>query len=432
MLAKIKFLFLLGLLLPLGCAQSPTSSGGESGVPAVVSGNETPHQATANETVTDPPIATLRVGAERTKKYFPRLRGKKLGLVVNHTSRIGSVHLVDSLLRAGFTVSKIFAPEHGFRGTADAGETVSNGLDQATGVPVISLYGKKKEPSAADLADIDLLIFDIQDVGARFYTYIYTMHYAMQGAAKNGVPFLVLDRPNPNGNYVDGPILDTANFRSFIGMHPTPVVHGMTVGEYARMINGQGWLDGGLQVALEVIPCENYTHGRAYALPVRPSPNLPNMRSIYLYPSLCFFEGTTFNVGRGTTNQFQVYGHPDYPAGDYSYTPVSQPGASNPKWKGKVCYGHSLAELPTAPLFERRRLDLGYLIRAYRSFPDKDRFFRDDGFFDLLAGSDQLRQQIVAGLDEAAIRATWTAGLDAYREMREPYLLYPLVGKVNR
>ncbi len=390
-----------------------------------MAGSGTDPQVTATETVSLPTAAILSVGAERTENYFSRLRGKNLGLVVNHTSRIGSIHLVDSLLRSGFTVTKIFAPEHGFRGTADAGATISNGLDRETGVPVISLYGQKKEPSAADLADVDLLIFDIQDVGARFYTYIYTMHYAMQAAAKHGVPFLVLDRPNPNGHYVDGPILDTANFRSFVGMHPTPVVHGMTVGEYARMINGEGWLDGGRRAELTVIPCESYTHDTPYELPVRPSPNLPNMRATYLYPSLCFFEGTTFNVGRGTTTQFQVYGHPSYPTGSYQYTPVSRPGATRPKWKGQTCQGHSLAGLD--PAFVRRagRLDLSYLLEAYRNFPDKAAFFREGNFFNLLAGSDRLRQQIEAGLDEDAIRATWTAGLAAFQAVRAKYLLYP-------
>jgi uncharacterized protein YbbC (DUF1343 family) len=422
MLAKIKFLFLLGALFPLNCGKSPAAATSETGV----AGTAADPQVAAAESVTPPGPATLRVGAARTENYFSRLRGKKLGLVVNHTSRIDSVHLVDSLLRRGFTVTKIFAPEHGFRGTADAGATIRDGRDQATGVPVVSLYGKKKEPSAADLADVDLLLFDIQDVGARFYTYIYTMHYAMQAAAKHGVPFLVLDRPNPNGHYVDGPILDTAGFRSFVGMHPTPVVHGMTVGEYAQMINGEGWLDGGRRAELTVIPCAGYTHATPYELPVRPSPNLPNMRAIYLYPSLCFFEGTTFNVGRGTTTQFQVYGHPDYPAGSYQYTPVSRPGATHPKWENETCYGHSLADLDPEKIRAAGRLDLGYLLRAYRNFPDKAAFFRPgSNFFDLLAGSDRLRQQIVAGLDEAAIRATWTDGLAAFQAVRAQYLLYP-------
>lgn len=425
MLAKIKFLFLLGLLFTLNCGKSSGPGTVEGGIPSTVSGPEKSAQSTADESLSPATAASLRVGAERTEKYFPRLRGMNLGLVVNHTSRIGSVHLVDSLLRAGFAVKKIFAPEHGFRGTADAGETVSNGLDRDTGVPVISLYGKKKEPSAADLAGIDLLIFDIQDVGARFYTYIYTMHYAMQGAAKNGVSFLVLDRPNPNGHYVDGPILDTAGFRSFIGMHPTPVVHGMTVGEYARMINEEGWLDGQRQVQLDVITCENYTHTTPYSLPIRPSPNLPNMRSIYLYPSLCFFEGTTFNVGRGTTTQFQVYGHPDYPAGSYQYTPESRPGATNPKWKGVTCYGHSLVDLDPAAIRKAGRLNLGYLLRAYQNFPDREAFFRTGNFFNLLAGSDQLRRQIEDGWSEAEIRETWSAGLEGFRAIREKYLLYP-------
>lgn len=374
---------------------------------------------TGQDTLSRPPI----VGAARTEAYFPLLRGKRLGLVVNHTSRIGERHLVDSLLAAGFTLTTIFAPEHGFRGTADAGAFITDGKDSDTGLPIISLYGSHKEPSAADLEQVDLLVFDIQDVGARFYTYISTLHYLMRAAAKAELPLLVLDRPNPNGHYVDGPVLDPA-FQSFVGMHPVPAVHGMTVGEYARMINGEGWLEEGLQADLRVIPCRYYTHQTPYDLPVPPSPNLPNLRAVYLYPSLCFFEGTVFNEGRGTSRQFQVYGHPDFSGGDYTYVPESRPGALHPKLRGQTCRGVNLTHLPPDSLRRLARLDLSHLLRAYEHFPRPDEFFLPNHFIDKLAGSDLLRKQIMEGMTEAEIRAGWQADLAIYRAMREQYLLY--------
>ncbi len=365
----------------------------------------------------------LLVGAERTQQYAPKLQGKRLGLVVNPTSTIGSVHLVDTLLGAGLTIDKIFAPEHGFRGTADAGATVADGYDQRTGLPVVSLYGSKKKPDGQDLSGIDVLVFDIQDVGARFYTYISTLHYIMEAAAEQDISLWVLDRPNPNGHYVDGPTLEPA-FRSFVGMHPIPVVHGLTVGELALMINGEGWLAEGKRCSLTVVPCANYDHQRRYDLPITPSPNLPNARSVYLYPWLCFFEGTTVSIGRGTTKQFQVYGHPDFPGGTCTFRPVSRPGATSPKHEGRECRGFCLGDMSVAEIRSQARLDLSYLLDFYASFPEGAPFFLANNFFDRLAGTARLRKQILEGYSEAEIRATWAADLAAYREMRKAYLIY--------
>lgn len=370
------------------------------------------------------PPSGLKVGAERLDLYLPQLRESRgVALLVNQTSMVGKTHLVDTLLALGVKVSRIFAPEHGFRGQADAGEKVRDGKDLQTGLPIISLYGSSRKPPAEALEGIDWVVFDIQDVGARFYTYIGSMHYAMEACAEQGVRFMVLDRPNPNGHYVDGPVLDTA-YRSFVGMHPVPVVHGMTVGEYARMINGEGWLLGGRQCELTAVPCAGYTHDTPYELPVAPSPNLPNMRAIYLYPSTCFFEGTVASEGRGTTNQFQVYGHPDYPAGNYTFTPVSMPGAKQPKLEGRLCRGYSLADKHPDSIRAGAMVNLSYLIEFYRNFPDKENFFLENLFFDKLAGGSRLRQQIIAGKTEAEIRKSWQEGLDSFRKIRRKYLLY--------
>ena len=366
----------------------------------------------------------LKVGAERLDLYLPNLRGSRgVALLVNQTSMVGHTHLVDTLLGLGVKVAKIFAPEHGFRGSADAGEKVRDGKDLQTGLPIVSLYGSSRKPTSKDLEGIDVVVFDIQDVGARFYTYISSMHYVMEACAEQGVRFLVLDRPNPNGHYVDGPILQE-KYQSFVGMHPVPIVHGMTVGEYAGMINGEGWLANGAKCELTVVPCAGYTHLTPYELPVAPSPNLPNMRAIYLYPSICFFEGTVASEGRGTPHQFQVYGHPDYPEGDYSFTPVSMPGAKYPKLEGQLCRGYSLVGRPPDSIRSEAKINLSYLINFYREFPDKDDFFLKNLFFDKLAGGPQLRRQIVAGKTEAEIRETWQEGLEAFREVRQKYLLY--------
>ena len=375
-------------------------------------------------TLPEQPASRPTPAAERVGEYLPLLKGKQVGAVVNHTSLVGNVHLVDTLLALGVSVRKIFAPEHGFRGTADAGEHVRDGKDAATGIPMISLYGEKKKPGREDLAGLDLVLFDIQDVGARFYTYISTMSYVMEACAAYNMPLLILDRPNPNGHYVDGPVLKKKH-SSFVGLHEVPVVHGMTVGEYAGMVNGEGWLAGGGKCDLTVIPCEGYDHRTFYELPVNPSPNLPNMRAIYLYPSLCFFEGTDVSVGRGTDKQFQVIGSPAFKGGDYTFTPVPMEGAKNPPHQGKRCQGFDLSHLKPEDLRQRRSLDLGYLLTLYQGHSDPKNFFLKNGFFDLLAGGPELRQQIIAGASEPAIRQSWQPDLERFLAMRKKYLLYP-------
>jgi uncharacterized protein YbbC (DUF1343 family) len=362
-------------------------------------------------------------GADRTSVYLPILQGKRIGMVVNHTSVIGATHLVDSLLKLGLDIQKIYAPEHGFRGTADAGETVKNGKDQRTGLPIVSLYGSHKKPTENDLAGVDLVLFDIQDVGARFYTYISTMSYVMEACAEQKLPFIVLDRPNPNGHFVDGPVLEKA-FSSFVGLHEIPVVHGMTVGEYAQMVNGEDWLANGRKCDLTVVPCQHYDHTTFYQLPIQPSPNLPNMHAIYLYPSLCFFEGTNVSVGRGTDKQFQVYGAPGFPAGNFAFTPVPKDGAKNPPFEGQLCKGYDLSELEIGELQRSNRLNLSYLLDFYRDFPNKGDFFLKNLFFDKLAGNSALRQQITAGKSEAEIRESWNTRLGNFKKTRKKYLLY--------
>lgn len=367
----------------------------------------------------------VQTGAERTELYLDLLMDREIGIVANQTSMIGEVHLVDSLYALGSHVTriwKVFSPEHGFRGEAEYGELVEDGVDPKTGFPVVSLYGRNRKPSDADLAELDLVVFDIQDVGTRFYTYISTLYYVMQACAENGKELLVLDRPNPNGFYVDGPVLEP-EFSSFVGMHEVPVVYGMTIGEYARMINGEGWLGEGLTCDLRVIPCRNYTHRSLYELPVAPSPNLPNMNSIYLYPSLCFFEGTVISEGRGTDAPFEVFGHPDLQGMDFSFTPEPRPGAaSHPKHMGKTCHGRDLRYLRDS-LDRPAHLNLSWLISAYRNFPDKENFFIP--YFENLAGTARLRQQIRDGWSEEEIRFSWQEDLDAFRRIRSKYLLYP-------
>ncbi len=363
------------------------------------------------------------VGAERTAEYLPLLQGKRVAVVTNATGMIGTTHLVDSLLGSGIKVVKVFAPEHGFRGEADAGEHVKDQRDTRTGLPLVSLYGSNKKPSAAQLADVDVLLYDIQDVGVRFYTYIGTLHYVMEAAVENGKQVIVLDRPNPNGFYVDGPVLDMT-YKSFVGMHPVPLVHGMTVGEFARMINGEGWLKGGKPCELTVIACDNYDHDTEYELPVRPSPNLPNMSAVYLYPSLGLFEGTVVSVGRGTPTPFQVIGYPGNPVGDYSFTPVPMPGAKDPPHKGQLCKGMDVGEYGFFQSRLHRKLRLHWVIGLYREAPDKAAFFNSNGFFDKLAGGPDLRTRIIAGQDEDVIRASWQPAIQVFMKKRQGYLLY--------
>lgn len=362
----------------------------------------------------------LQCGADRPERYLPLLANKKVGLVVNPSSRVGEQHLLDFLLAQKVGVKKVFCPEHGFRGDADAGELVRDEKDVKTGLPVISLYGKNKKPSPAQLAGIDVLVFDIQDVGVRFYTYLSTLHYVMEAAAETGLPVIVLDRPNPNGDYVAGPVLDP-RFKSFVGMHPIPVVHGCTLGEMARMLNGEKWLNGGIQCRLTVIPVANYTHQTRYSLPVKPSPNLPNDLSIRLYPSLCFFEATTASIGRGTLFPFQVAGYPDPAMGKFRFTPKSIPGmAKDPVQQGKICYGTDLrAESPD------HRFSLELFLNFYRRFGNEADFLDRPQWFNLLAGTDRVLKQIREGADWKTIEDSWKPELDRYQNMRKNYLLYP-------
>ncbi len=360
-------------------------------------------------------------GDMQPDEYMKLLKGKRVAVVANQASVVGEKHIVDELLSNGVDIRLIFAPEHGFRELADAGEKIADGKDPETGIPIISLYGKMRKPETEHLSGIDAVVFDIQDVGARFYTYISTMHYVMESCAENGVMFVVLDRPNPNGFYVDGNIPDPS-YRSFVCMHPVPVVHGMTIGEYAMMINGEGWLEGGIRCDLKVIKCRNYTHNTLYEPPVKPSPNLPNRVSIWLYPSLCFFEGTVISCGRGTDYPFQIFGHPDLPDRGFSFTPASVPGATNPPLIGVKCYGTDLRDADVKGIVPKPELNIDWLIGAYRDFPDKDKFF--NSYFDVLAGGPLLRQQIISGMSADEIRNSWKVDLEKFLRIRQKYLLY--------
>jgi len=360
-------------------------------------------------------------GASQFDKYKQLINGKSVAVVANQTSMAGDVHLIDFLLKNGVDIKKIFAPEHGFRDLADAGEEIKDGKDVQTGLPVVSLYGSHRKATPEDLSGIDVVIFDIQDVGVRFYTYLGTLHYMMEACAENNVEVLILDRPNPNGFYVDGNILDTA-FSSFVGMHPVPIVHGMTVGEYALMINGEGWLKGGIRCKLNVIKCLNYDHSTLYELPVKPSPNLPNQTSIYLYPSICFFEGTNVSLGRGTAFPFQVYGSPLLPDRGFSFTPDSAFGAKNPPLKGIKCYGVDLRNAINDKLVPVSAINLEWVIDAYNNYSEKDKFFTR--YFDTLSGGPTIREQIEQGMTADQIRETWKAGLEEFRQIRAKYLLY--------
>ncbi len=363
---------------------------------------------------------TPLTGAERSELYLPLLQGKKVGLVGNQTSILpqsDKKHVVDFLLEKGVEIKKVFVPEHGFRGTADAGEKVDNSIDQKTGLPIISLYGNNKKPSADQIKDLDVVIFDLQDVGIRFFTYISTMHYVMEACAEQGKKVIIFDRPNPNGSFVDGPMLK-AGYESFVGMHPIPVVHGLTVGELAQMINAEKWLKGGISADLEVIPVANWQRDQAYNLPVKPSPNLPSDLAIKLYPSTCFFEGTVMSLGRGTYDPFQMYGYPDPKFGNFTFTPVSIDGMSKtPPHQDKRCYGVDLRDESLDHQFT-----LKYLLDAYEKSGMKEKFFNN--FFNTLAGTDELKKQILAGKSESEIRESWKAGLKAYMQKREKYLIY--------
>jgi len=404
---KNTFFIVLALLFSLGSCQSQkkeTQSATNTQIDEISSTQEKP----------------IIVGANRLNSYLPLLKNKRIGVVANQTSVIfkenNYTHIVDSLVSLNIDVQKVFAPEHGFRGKADAGEHVTNGKDPKTGIDIISIYGKNKKPSVDQLNGLDIIVFDIQDVGARFYTYISSLHYVMEACAENNIPILILDRPNPNGHYTDGPILESAH-KSFVGMHPIPVVHGMTIGEYAQMINGEKWLNNGIQCDITVIKCKNYNKQTAYSLPIKPSPNLPNDVAINLYPSLCFFEGTTVSVGRGTEMQFQIYGAPYLPKTDFNFVPKPNEGAKYPKHENKVCYGEDLRKTIKLNL-----LNLEWLSNAYNLSSDKETFFNN--FFTKLAGTKTLQQQIVNGANQKEIRQSWLEGLQEYDQMRKQYLLY--------
>jgi len=411
---KNKFLFILILLFSFGCSSVKKSKVKNQKSKVESRKSKALEPETSSQKIKN---LALKTGAENYKEYLPLLTNKKIGIVTNPTGIVESKkHLVDFLLDNKVDLQKIYAPEHGFRGTADAGEVIKDGKDIQTNLPIISLYGNNKKPKPEQLADIDIIIFDIQDVGARFYTYISTLHYVMEACAENNIVLLVFDRPNPNGTIVDGPVLEMEH-KSFVGMHPIPVLHGMTIGEYAKMINGEKWLTNGVTCNLTVIPCTNYKRDMPYSLPVKPSPNLPNDQSINLYASLCFFEGTNVSVGRGTEKQFQIYGSPFLLKTEFSFTPIPNFGAKEPMHKDILCYGEDLSKIKKVS-----RLELKWLIKAYANTSDKTVFFND--FFTKLAGTKILQEQIIEGISEKEIRKSWETDLNAFKEMRKKYLIY--------
>jgi len=365
---------------------------------------------------------SIIVGAQRTELYYPLLKEKNIAVVANHTSLMGNVHLVDSLFNVGIKIKKIFCPEHGFRGIAPAGEKIKNNIDPNTKIPIVSLYGSYYKPKPNDLKGIDVVIFDIQDVGVRFYTYISTMTYVMEACAENNIDFIVLDRPNPNGYYIDGPVLEK-EYTSFVGLHPIPIVHGLTVAEYAQMVNGEGWLKNGVKCNLTCIPVENYNHSYLYSLPIPPSPNLPNMNAVYLYPSLGFFEGTVVSVGRGTDNPFQVIGHPNLKNTSFSFIPETRSAALEPLYKGVQCNGYNLTEFADIYVKNLRSLYLYWLIATYKELAEQTFFF--NSYFNQLAGNSKLKGQIIKGESEEVIRASWQTDINNYKKIRKKYLLYP-------
>jgi uncharacterized protein YbbC (DUF1343 family) len=413
-------LFLLLTLLLGACGISSTK-------------NESPSETQIIETSPDKNAESIRMesekghllkgpilGIDRLHLFIDSLTGKSIAVVGNQTSVVGSTHLVDTLLALKLQVKKVFAPEHGFRGEADAGEKVYSSIDDKTGLPLISLYGQNKKPRPDQLSDVDIIIYDIQDVGVRFYTYISTLHYVMEACAENGKQLVVLDRPNPNGHYIDGPVREKEH-KSFVGMHPVPIVYGMTIGEYASMINGEKWLNDSLVCKLWVIPCKNYTHKTKYVLPVSPSPNLRSETAIALYPSLCLFEATTVSIGRGTDKPFEVFGHPKFPPADFSFTPVSSLGAKRPLYENKRCYGFDLTESTTKRKYE---INLNFVIQAKELLGDSTLFIDQVGFFNRLAGTSELLKQIYAGWTPKEIRATWQPGIQEFKRIRSKYLLY--------
>jgi uncharacterized protein YbbC (DUF1343 family) len=386
------------------------------------------------------PAEKVQTGADRMEVYLPLLKNKKVAIFANPTSVVGKTHLVDTLLKSGIKIVKIFGPEHGFRGDADAGEHVGDQIDKKTGIPIVSLYGNHKKPTLEDLAEVDVVVFDVQDVGVRFYTYISSLEYLLEACIELHKPLMILDRPNPNGFYVDGPVLNK-KFKSFVGMQAIPVVHGLTIGEYSMMLMGENWLSdkankinsynasttptADTPFHVQVIKCKGYTHQTIYELPVMPSPNLKDMQSIYWYPSTCFFEGTVLSEGRGTDKPFQIFGHPTLPKNLYAFTPKPNAGAKNSKCFFQECYGWNLNGTKAAVLKAvNNQIQLKHLLKAYEMFPGKDSFFLKNNFIDKLAGTDDLKKQIIEGKSEAQIRASWEPALTAYKAIRKKYLLY--------
>ena len=378
-------------------------------------------QHLVNTAKTSSAKTSILPGAYSVNEYLPKLKGAKVGLVANNTSIIKHTHLLDTLLALQVNVVKVFGPEHGFRGDSPDGKEISSGTDPKTGIDIISLYGSHKKPTKTDLQGIDMMVFDIQDVGVRFYTYISTLTYVMEACAENNIPLLVLDRPNPNGFYVDGPVLEPS-YTSFIGLHPVPVVYGMTIGEYANMVNGEKWMKSTRNCDLTVVKCKNYDHKSRYQLPEKPSPNLQDMQAVYLYPSLCFFEGTVVSIGRGTENPFKVFGHPKYTGGSFSFTPRPISGISeDPPLKGQLCYGQYLGT-SADKIKQQGKIDLSWLLKAYKNLGTKTDFFT--AYFEKLAGTNMLRKQIVSGKSETEIRKSWQTGLNTFKQIRKKYLLY--------
>lgn len=418
MIKRHSFFFLL--LIIIGCSASMDSN--ESKTEAV-------EQVELNDTIPDlRPLfsnSEIKVGAENTTAYLNLIEGKKVGVVANQSSQIGKKHLVDSLLRLNIDILRVFSPEHGFRGDADAGEKVNDQKDPKTGLEIISLYGKNKKPYINQLEGIEVMLFDLQDVGLRFYTYISTLHYVMEACAENGIKLIILDRPNPNGHYVDGPILNP-KFQSFVGMHEVPVVHGMTIGEYGLMVNAEGWLANQVKCDLKVVKCLGYDHTKFYELPIAPSPNLPNMTAVYLYPELCFFEGTVVSVGRGTDYPFQVIGHPKFPKDSvtFSFTPSPNRGAKSPKLNGEICFGKDLHDSEIRQLQTKDKLDLTNLYTFYRALDMEKSFFLSNNFIDLLYGSDALRLSVLKGETFDSLRSNWQEDLSTFKKKRKTYLLY--------
>ncbi|MFM7729971.1 MAG: exo-beta-N-acetylmuramidase NamZ domain-containing protein [Flavobacteriales bacterium] len=406
---KLALPYLLLLFAMVGCSNTSVTHEGEN----------------TNEPSSTQGRQEIITGAQQMNRYLPMLRNKRIAIVANQTSMIEGAHLVDTLLNSAIQVVKVFAPEHGFRGNAEAGAVIKDGVDSKTGIPVVSLYGKNKKPTSEMLADVDIVLFDIQDVGARFYTYISTMHYVMEACSEHQLPLIILDRPNPNGHYVDGPIRE-ADLTSFDGMHPIPIVHGCTVGELAQMINGEGWLQGKKTCALTIIPCENYNHQTPYILPTHPSPNLSTQSAILLYPSLCWFEGTCVSVGRGTDFPFCAIGFPRAQNMNYSFTPRSIHGvAEHPLHENQRCEGIDLRTSNDDSLFHARSIQISWLLTMYKACPKDVEFFTQPEFFDKLAGTHELRTQVERGASESEIRKSWETGLSNYLLMRSKYLLYP-------